>query len=332
MQVSLAANPSLKRFLVLPVLIGLLQLSALAQTGLEDVHVMPRSVAAVPSIESAGVHIIKKDVNLVLVPVSVVDPMERIVVGLLPENFQVFEDKKAQEIRHFSSEDAPVSVGIILDTSGSMRNKIERVREAVHQFCNSSNVDDEFFMITFADTPRLANDFTSKPEELEKELLYTYPKGRTALLDAIYMGLGKMKNAKYPRKALMIISDGGDNHSRYSERDIRAAARESDVVIYSIGTFDRYMPTQEEVMGPGLLSEIAEPTGGQTFTISNPTEMPEIAGRIGTMLRTQYVLGYHAQDVPQDGKWHKITVKLRLPKDLYFLRPHFKSGYYAAAQ
>jgi len=208
---------------------------------------------------------------------------------------------------------------------------MDRVREAVHQFCNAANVADEFFLITFADTPRMALDFTREPGKIESELLYTQASGRTALLDAIYMGLHQMNEAKYPRKALLIISDGGDNHSRYSERDIKRAVKESDVVVYAIGTFDRYMPSQEELMGPALLSEIAEPTGGQAFTITSPNEIPEVALRIGTQLRTQYVLGYRPEDVPRDGKWHKINVKLRLPKQLAFLRVHAKTGYYASA-
>jgi Ca-activated chloride channel family protein len=340
MSVSFVATTSLKRSAILPLLLpfffGSIPVPTLAQAGLDDVHIAPRSLVASPSVSSAGLTaglpVIKKDVNLVLVPVSVIDPMQRIVVGLRSDNFEVFEGKKAQEIRHFSSEDAPVSVGIILDTSGSMRNKLERVREAIHQFCGSANVQDEFFMITFSDSPRLAKDFTNAPDDIESELLYTRANGRTALLDAIYMGVGKMKEAKYPRKALLIISDGGDNHSRYSEKEIKEAVRESDVVVYSIGTFDRYVPTQEEVMGPTLLSEIAEPTGGQAFTISSPAEMPDIAKLIGTALRTQYVLGYRPEDVPRDGKWHKINVKLKLPKQLAFLHAHWKMGYYATAQ
>jgi Ca-activated chloride channel family protein len=143
-----------------------------------------------------------------------------------------------------------------------MRAKMSRVRDAVNQFCEAANPQDEFFMIQFSDVPRLATDFTSVPEDLEKELLYTQPQGRTALLDAIYMGLHKMKDAKYAKKALLIISDGGDNHSLYMEKDVKAATKESDVMIYSIGTFDRYVPTPEEMRGPALLSEIAEPTGG----------------------------------------------------------------------
>src|SRR6202048_4723607 len=187
--------------LFVPICLGI---GASAQTSLDDVHVMSRQAApAVASLVTstqllAGtyLHVIKRDVNLVLVPVSVTDPLQRLVTGLGRDNFQVFEGKKAQEIRHFSSEDTPVSVGIVLDSSGSMKDKMDRVREAVQQFCETANPQDEFFMITFADEPRLVSDFTSIPEEIEKELLFVQPRGRTALLDAIYMALGKMHQAK----------------------------------------------------------------------------------------------------------------------------------------
>ncbi len=319
-------------YLVSLSLILLFSPEAFSQTSVNDIHIVPREKAPSPSLKLLNgslLHVVKADVNLVLVPVSVTDEMQRLVKGLRRENFQVFEGKKSQEIRGFSSEDAPVSVGIILDSSGSMASKMDRVREAVHQFCDTANLQDEFFLITFSDEPRLATDFTSSPEEIEKELVFTQPKGRTALLDAIYMGLRQMKHARYEKKALLIISDGGDNHSRYDEREVKSAAKESDVMIYSIGTFDRYVPTIEEMRGPALLSEISEPTGGRSFILQNIAEMPAVARHIGTELRTQYVLAYRPQDAPHDGKWHRIKVRLRLPRKLAYLQPHFRTGYYA---
>jgi Ca-activated chloride channel family protein len=289
------------------------------------------AVASTKLMGGSLLHVLKTEVKLVLVPVSVTDPRQRLVSGLTAENFQLFEGKKPQEIRHFSSEDLPVSIGIILDASGSMRDKMDRVRDAVTQFCEEANPKDEFFMVAFSDAPRLATDFTTNAEDLEKDLLFTQPKGRTALLDAIYMGLHKMKQARYAKKALLIISDGGDNHSLYSEKDVKSAAKESDVMIYAIGTFDRYMPTPEEMRGPALLTELADPTGGQAFTLENGVELASVARHIGRALRTQYVLGYRPAEMPRDGKWHKIQVKLRLPKKLSFLRARAKTGYYAPA-
>ncbi|HZQ95320.1 MAG TPA: VWA domain-containing protein [Candidatus Sulfotelmatobacter sp.] len=309
-----------------------------SQTSLDDVHVAPRETSTALKMASSidpagsGIHVIHTDSRLVLVPVSVTDPMQRFVTGLNRDNFEVYEGKKPQAIQHFSSEDVPVSLGIILDISGSMGDKMERVREAVNQFCEASNPQDQFFLITFADEPRLATDFTSNPEDLKKELLFTQSKGRTALLDAIHMGLRKMKNAKYGKRALLIISDGGDNHSRYGDREIRGLAKESDVMIYSIGIFDRYVPTPEELRGPSLLAEIAEPTGGRAFTVDNPNIMPSLARHIGLELRTQYVLAYRPQDAPRNGKWRKIRVKLRLPRRFAFLQAHAKTGYYASAE
>ncbi|HEX4783076.1 MAG TPA: VWA domain-containing protein [Candidatus Sulfotelmatobacter sp.] len=293
---------------------------------------MPNALASTKMPEDLGLHVLKTDVKLVLVPVSVTDPWQRLVSGLGAENFQIFDGKKQQEIRHFSSEDLPVSIGIILDASGSMRDKMDRVRDAVHQFCEAANLQDEFFMISFSDEPRLIADFTSSSQDVEKELLFIQPKGRTALLDAIYLGLREMKNAKYGKRALLIISDGGDNHSRYSERDVRAAAKESDVMIYAIGTFDRYVPTEEELRGPLLLSEIADSTGGQAFTLQNEVELPAVARHIGKALRTQYVLGYSPAELHHDGKWHKIQVKLRLPRKFSMLSAHARRGYYAPAE
>ena len=310
---------------------------ALAQSELDTAHIFPREnpqmLASANLATSPGhMHAIKQNVDLVLVPVSVTDGRQRLVTGLDQSNFQVLEGKKVQEIRHFSNEDAPVSVGVIVDTSGSMKDKMERVREAVTQFCEIANVQDEFFMITFSDEPRVATDFTNTAEDIERELLYIHSKGRTALLDAIYMGIEKMRQARYSKKALLVISDGGDNHSRYGEREVKSAVKESDVMIYAIGTFDRYVSTQEEMVGPGLLANVTQVTGGRAFTLEDPNEMPAVAHRIGTELRTQYVLGYRPQKAPHDGKWHKISVKLKLPAKLSFLRVHAKTGYYAGGE
>ena len=330
----------LKVMVAVVFLFGLLDLPGRSQTSVNDIHVVPRvmapavanTVASSALVGGTLLHVLKTDVRLVLVPVSVTDAAQRLVTGLRAENFQLFEGKKPQEIRNFSSEDVPVSIGIILDASGSMVNKMARVRDAVNQFCESANPQDEFFMFVFADQPRLVTDFTSVPEDLVMVLLFTQPKGRTALLDAIYMGLHKMKAAKYGKKALLIISDGGDNHSLYGEKEVKAAAKEADVLIYSIGVFDRYVSSQEESRGPALLTEIAEPTGGRAFTLANEIELPAVASHIGRELRTQYVIGYRPEEMPKDGKWHKIQVKLRLPRKLSFLKARARTGYYAPAQ
>src|SRR6201997_2882771 len=227
---------ALKANLFVLISVVMLSATAFAQTSVNDVHVIPRLAgsylgrSSIQAVNDAALDVIRTDVKLVLVPVSVTDGMQRVVTGLSRDNFEVFDGKKPQAIQDFSSEDVPVSVGIILDSSGSMRDKWDRVRDAVSQFCDAANPEDEFFMVVFSDQPRLTSDFTTAPEDLQKELLFTQPKGRTALLDAIQMGLRKMKSAKYGKKALLIISDGGDNHSRYGENEIKSYAKESDVM------------------------------------------------------------------------------------------------------
>jgi len=312
---------------------------AWAQVSIDQVHVTPRieppKSSPMDNIDpSLKTHTkpLKVDVSLVLVPVTITDPMNRLVTGLDKENFEVYENKEAQEVRSFSSEDAPVSIGVIFDMSGSMTSKIERAREAVIEFFKTANPQDEFFMIAFADKPEEVSDFTSSVEDIQGKLVYTVPKGRTALLDAIYLGINKMHQAKYQKKALLIISDGGDNHSRYTESEIKSTVKEADALIYAIGIYDHYFPTEEERLGPALLTEITELTGGRAFTIDNPNDLADVATKIGIELRNQYVLGYRPKNPGHDGKWRKIKVKLIPPKGLPPLRVYAKTGYYAPSE
>jgi Ca-activated chloride channel family protein len=266
------------------------------------------------------------------VPVTITDPLNRLVTGLDRENFNLFEGKDQQEIKTFSSEDAPVSIGVIFDVSNSMSSKIERAREAVIEFFKTANPQDEFFMIAFSDKPEEIADFTSSVDEIQNRLLYTVPRGRTALLDAIYLGVTKMRQAKYPKKALLIISDGGDNHSRYTENEIKSMVKEADILIYAIGIYDHYFATDEEKLGPALLSDVTELTGGRAFTIDNPNDLADVSTKIGIELRNQYVIGYRPKNPVRDGKWRKIRVKLLPPKGLPPLKVYAKTGYYAPTE
>ncbi len=317
---------------------------AFGQTEVNDVHIVPREVAKddpagdlakqnlVAAALNTRVRPLKVDVDLVLVPVTITDPMNRLVTGLDKDNFQLFEGGAPQEIKTFSSEDAPVSLGVIFDSSGSMSTKMDRAKDAVVQFFKTANPQDEFFMITFSDEPEVVSDFTSSVDDIQNKLVYAVPRKRTALLDAIYMGISKMRQAKYPKKALLIISDGGDNHSRYTEGEIKSMVKEADVMIYAIGIYDRYFQSEEERLGPELLSEITELTGGRAFTIDNPNDLADVATKIGIELRNQYVLGYRPHKVVRDGKWRKIKVKLLPPKGLPPLRVYARTGYYAPAE
>lgn len=305
------------------------------------VHVRPRSPtpppAAVPAAAPAAVnsgeygHPIAVNVNEVLVPVLITDPLDRPVTGLDARQFQVFEDKVAQQITSFTVDEAPVSIGILFDLSSSMSDKIGRSRQALQQFMHTTNPQDEFFLIEFADQPQLVNDFTSDVDQIQDRILLAQPQGRTSLLDAIYLGLAEMRQARYRRKALLIISDGGDNHSRYTEREVRNAVRESNVQIFAIGIFSpltaRYSP--EEASGPALLGDLAETSGGREFSVDDVSELPDVATRIAIVLRSQYLLGYTPKNRTRDGKWRKIKVKLDPPPGLPRLTVAARAGYYA---
>ena len=276
-----------------------------------------------------------RDVDLALVNVTVTDPYNRLVTGLDQENFRVFEDNIEQEITHFSSEDVPISIGVIFDISGSMANKINKSREAAIQFFKTANPQDEFFLVSFNERAELTSMFTNSIEDLQSHMAYMAAKGRTALLDAIYLGLSQMRGAQNAKRALLIISDGGDNHSRYSESDIKRLVKESDCQLYAIGIFDPLgyrNRTPEELNGPSLLSEVTDMTGGRVFAVENLNDLPDIAAKIGMELRNQYVLGYRPSNKNHDARWRKIKIKLRAPKGLPPLNVFARTGYYARSQ
>ena len=276
-----------------------------------------------------SVHI---DVDLALVNVTVTDPYNRLVTGLEPDNFRVFENNVEQEIQYFSSEDVPISIGVIFDLSGSMANKVAKAKEAALQFFKTANPQDEFFLVSFNDHAEVTSTFTSSVEDLQSRILSASPKGRTALLDGVYLGLSEMRTARNAKRALLIISDGGDNNSRYSERDIKRLAREANTQLYSIGIFDPFeyrSRTMEELNGPSLLSEVTELTGGRAFIVENVNELPDIATKIGSELRNQYILGYRPSNKSHDARWRKIKVKMRAPRGLPPLSIYAKTGYYA---
>ena len=275
---------------------------------------------------------IRVDVDLVLVNVTVTDPFNRLVTGLEQENFRVLEDNVEQEIVHFSSEDVPISIGVIFDMSGSMSNKVDKARLAAVQFFKTANPQDEFFLVSFNDRAELISSFTSSVEELQNRLMYTAARGRTALLDAIYLGLSQMRGARNAKRALLIISDGGDNHSRFNENDIKNFVKEADVQLYAVGIYDPLgsrSRTSEELNGPTLLSEMTEMTGGRAFPVENLNDLPDTAAKISMELRNQYVLGYKPSNHQRDAKWRKVKVKLRPPKGLPPLNVYAKTGYYA---
>jgi Ca-activated chloride channel family protein len=269
---------------------------------------------------------------MVLVPITVTDPMNRLVTGLEQDDFKIYENGRQQKITSFASEDAPVSIGIIFDLSGSMTSKLVRARASILQFIKTANPEDEFFVVGFNDRPELIEDFTSSVDDIQARLATVRSGHRTALLDAIYYSLIKMREARHERKALLVVSDGGDNRSRFTEGEVRAQVRESDVVLYSIGIFDPYAATPEERAGPALLNELSEQTGGRMYRVDDISEMGDIAEKISTELRNQYVIGYSPKDLNRDGKWRKLKVKLDPPPGLPPLTVHARTGYYAPLQ
>jgi Ca-activated chloride channel homolog len=307
-----------------------------AQSRVDEVHIAsnaaPVHTAGFRSSSNENAGLIRKSVELVLVPVTVMDQANRLVTGLQEDNFHLYEDKHPQPIKNFWKEDEPVSVGVVLDVSGSMRDKLERAQDAVRALLDHSNPDDEFFLLTFADQPSLVQDFTQNVSEIQQWLPFVRSKGETSLLDAIVLAANNMKKARYRRKALLIISDGGDNRSRYTEKDIKSLIREADILVYSIGAFDREFRTLEERLGPELLGNISSLSGASAYALENPNDLPRITSHIALELRNQYILGYSPQAPKRDGKWRKIKIRLRLPRGTPELHVQARTGYYSASQ
>jgi VWFA-related protein len=271
---------------------------------------------------------LRVDTELVLIPVTVNDPLNRPVTGLEKENFRVFDEKVAQTITHFAMDDEPVAVGLVFDTSGSMGEKLRTSRLAAKAFFRTGNDDeDEYFLVEFDSSPRLVVPLTKDTHAIETQLLFSKSRGSTALLDAMLLAIHEMRRSKKRKKALLVISDGGDNHSRYTPKEAERIIRESDVLIYAIGVFGGGS-TPEEFGGPYLLSRIAEGTGGRLYE-AIAAELPDIAQKIGVDLRNRYVLGYSPSNATRDGKYHRVEVRIVPPRGLPKLRAHWRTGYFA---
>jgi VWFA-related protein len=313
---------------------GLLLIAAAVALAQEaPVNIVPRMRPPAES-GSAGAPLpkasIRVDSTVVLVPVTVADPLNRFVSGLEKADFKIYEDGVEQKIVSFGSEDAPLSIGIVFDTSGSMGEKLQTSRHAVAEFFKIANPEDEGFLVEFADRPELAVPFTHNPGEIQDRLLSTRSKGSTALLDGVTVGLKEMHKAKNPRKALIVMTDGGDNHSRYTASEVLNRLKEADVQIYAVGIYGG-ASTPEELAGPSLLRNLAEPTGGRHF-FANLRDLPDIAEKIGIELRNEYLIGYTPSNTARDGKFRQITVKTIQPPGLPKLRSYWRRGYVAPTQ
>jgi VWFA-related protein len=301
-----------------------------------QVNIEPRTASRAAATGSANraAGNLRVDSNLVLIPVLVTDESDRPVTGLEREHFRLTDERNEQVISHFTTEDIPVSIGIVFDSSGSMGVKLKKAQAAVIQFLRTANPADEFSLVQVNDRAQLLQGFTDRIEDIQNRLLFIGSKGRTALLDAIILSLNEMHHAKHARKAILIISDGGDNNSRYNTREVKDRLREADVQVFSIGIMEPFFArarSPEEADGAALLSGIARQTGGQLTEVGDPEELPAIAVRIGAALRNQYVLGYVPDSKMRDGKYHRVQVRVVRPKGETPLRLSFRSGYYAAA-
>ncbi len=281
---------------------------------------------------SSKASVIRKNVDLVLVPVTVVDKSDKTVNGLQAEDFTVLDEKTQQEIKYFSSEDAPLSLTVILDASGSMAPQIRSVREAVLKLFKSSNPEDEFRVITVSSKPTNVADIGASLDEVSERLGEVHPSGFTSLWDAMYLGVSDFKEARFQKKAMVVISDGGDNHSRYTQNEIKSILEESDTLVYAVGLFDPRASRLEERMGPLRLDEVTSVTGGRVFPVHSPQDLNDAIRKINRELRNQYVIGYSPSPNPElKGKWHKLKVHLNGEPMKSNLHVYARKGYYAGS-
>jgi Ca-activated chloride channel family protein len=281
---------------------------------------------------SPAASVVRKNVDIVLVPVTVLDKSEKTVNGLRAQDFTVLDEKTQQKIKYFSSEDAPLSLTVILDASGSMAPQISAVREAVLKLFKSSNPEDEFRVITVSSKPTSVADMGASLEEVSERLGEVHPNGFTCLWDAMYLGVSDFKEARFQKKAMVVISDGGDNHSRYTQNEIKSILEESDTLVYAVGLFDPRASRLEERMGPLRLDEVTSVTGGRVFPVHSPQDLNTAIQKINRELRNQYVIGYSPSQNPElKGKWHKLKVHLNGEPMKSRLHVYARKGYYAGS-
>lgn len=304
---------------------------AALQVAAQQVHLdTPANDAIKPAADKDDISLhlapIRVNVGLVLVPVTVTDYLNRPVMGLEKHDFTISEGSEPQEIRYFSAQDSPLSIGVLLDVSASMKDKIELARDALAEFFSDSLPEDDYFVITFSDRPEVIADTTQSVGTIRARLAQVSPAGHTALLDAIYLGVQKLKHARYQRKALLVISDGGDNHSRFTPGELKDLVMETDVQIYGIGIYSTFFHTPEEWAGKHLLTEITGATGGRAITVSNASGLRQAAAEISTELRNQYMLGYAPKE-QSNSVWRKIKVSIDRRGDGIPLHLFWRKGY-----
>jgi Ca-activated chloride channel family protein len=278
------------------------------------VSITPRLLAAPASVARSKFHL---NVNLILVPATVTDLRDRPVLGLEKKSFRVFEDDVEQQIATFSMADGPVSAGIVFDGSQSMATRIEKSRAAVEQFFRTSVPGDEFFLVRFSDRADLVTRWTSESDDISRELIGIRPKGWTAMIDGIRLSMEEMRTAHNPRRVLLVISDGADNNSRYSESELLSLLREADVRVCAIGLFER----------PRYLQRLAYETGGKVIWVHKLPELSDAIERLSLQIRNEYVIGYSSDHAQNDGRYHKVRIELQLLPEARQLHVTWRQGY-----
>ena len=303
----------------------------------DEVHIAPRDKGDPGTLDlQSRTKPLRADVDLVLVPVTVTDSLNHPVLTLQQQDFTLLENGVPQQVRYFSHEDGPISIGLVLDCSASMKNKIEYEYRALEEFLNNANSEDDYFAVTVSNKPRLIATSADSMGTLQGRLAASEPHGGTALFDSIYLAISELRTSRYSRRALLIISDGGDNSSRYTRNEIKNIIEESDVLTYAIGIFDEepipLLKTLEERMGRDWLSELTDASGGRTIAADDRRKIPEIAALVSRELRSQYILGYRPAELTHDGKWRKITVKVAPISQSNRLQVHYREGYHAPSE
>ena len=306
--------------------------AARAQNQPDRPNAKPQPTPAQPQGQEMNENGIERvNADLVTLTVTVTDVYGRYVSGLDKSAFAVFDNKEQQVITNFSDEDAPVSVGVVFDVSGSMSgDKIRRAKEALAKFIETSHEADEYFLVGFNSRAQLLMNRTRDGDALLNKFNFIETKGNTALYDACYLGVEKVQRGTHQKRAILLISDGQDNNSRYTFTDVRRLLKESDVVVYSVGIIGGGAGALD-MSGQAILDELSSVSGGKAFFPNTAAEMDEIFERIALELRHQYSIGYRPSNFAGDGKWHKLKVKVTPPRGLPKLFVRSREGYFATA-
>lgn len=302
----------------IPAVLAIAAAAVLAQG--PQVSIESRQKAKVDELQRPDVRI---DANLVLIPVSVSDQIGRPVAGLEKKHFRILDNKEPQTIATFSMDDGPVALGLVFDTSSSMGRNLAAARRAAAMFVGMANPGDQFLLVEFDSAPRMTVPLTEDLAHIKYELTFNQSRGSTAMIDGVYMAMNEIKKSKAERKALILVSDGDDNNSRYSPGELKTVLQESEVLIYSVGLFG-------DAANPPLMRGIAEETGGRLFVANSG--LPEIAAKISVDLRNRYLIGYSPTNPARDGLYHKVEVEMAPPRGLGKLKWYWRRGYYAPTE